>query len=105
MAQQGTPVKISTDITVMTIIAAIVAALGAFAILRPKFGIPATMKRETGSVEPAFRLLYVVPQYVNVALIAGLCLALIAVGVQSIDPQILAQNRFLTRLRGFFVLN
>jgi len=105
MTEQATPAKMATDITAMTIIAAIVAALGAVAIFQPKFAISAAMKRETGSVEPAFRVLYAVPQYLNVALIAGLCIALIGACVQSIDPAIFAQYRFLTSLGGFFVPN
>jgi hypothetical protein len=78
MPQQPTPAKLSTDITVITIGTAIAAALGAFAILRPKLAIGATMKRETGSVEPGFRFIYAFPQYLNAILIALLFLALIA---------------------------
>jgi hypothetical protein len=103
MPHQTTPAKVSTDITVITIVTAIGAAIGAFAILRPKLAISAAIKRETGSVEPAFRFLYVFPQYLNAILIALLFLALIATFVHSIDANIFAQNRFLIRLGGFFV--
>lgn len=105
MAQDSAHAKVSLDITLTTIIAAIAAAFGAFAILKPKLAIAASMKRETGSVEPAFRFLYVIPQYVSAALIALLCLALIGAFTQSIDPQVLAQNRLLQRFASFFVLD
>ena len=103
MPQSATPEKMPTDVTVTTIIAAIVAALGAFAIFRPKLAVAAAMKRETGSVELAFRWLYVIPQYLNLALIAGLFLALLAAFVQSINPEIFAQSRWLMRFGAFFV--
>ena len=104
MPHRTAPAKISTDVTVMTIIAAIVAAFGAFAIFRPKLAIAAAMKRETGSVEPAFRWLYVVPQYVNILLIAGLCLALIGGFIHSLDPRMFAQHPVLARFGAFFVI-
>ncbi|MGA8149118.1 MAG: hypothetical protein WB870_16305 [Gallionellaceae bacterium] len=105
MPQNTTSTKISTDVTAVTLIAAITAALGAFAIFQPKLAIGVAMKRETGSVEPAFRWLYVVPQYINIAVIIGLCMILIAAFVQSISPNILPQCPFLTLFGGFFVLD
>jgi len=105
MPHSAEPGKITIDVTVMTLITAIGAALGAFAIFQPKLAISAAMKRETGSVERAFRWLYVFPQYLNAAVIAGLCVALLAAFIHSIKPDLFSQNEFLIHFGAFFVLD
>ena len=59
------PAKAEIDVPVMTLITALGAVFGALALFQPKLAVPAAMKREAGSVELAFRSLYVIPQYLN----------------------------------------
>ena len=105
MPPQSVPTKSEIDVTVMTLVTAITAALGAFAIFQPKLAVSARMKRETGSVEPAFRVLYGIPQYLNAIVIAGFCLMLFAAFLHSIKPDFFAQNHFLTNVAAFFVVS
>jgi hypothetical protein len=105
MPDQAAPAKMTIDVTVMTLITAIGAALGAFAIFQPKLAVSLAMKRETGSIERAFRWLYIVPQYLNATTIVGLCCLLFAAFLHSIRPETFVHSEFLTRFGAFFVLN
>ena len=104
MPDQTVTEKVSSDITVMTLVTAIVGAFGAFAIFQPKLAISAAMKRETGFVEPAFRMLYVIPQYLSALTIVGFCVLLVAAFIHSIRPDVFAHSHFLTNVGSFFIL-
>jgi hypothetical protein len=91
------------DVTVMTLVAAIAAAFGAFAILQPKFAVGAAMKRQVGSVETAFRRIYIAPQFVGMGAIVVVCLILLAAFVHSLIPAA-TSSELLDQFASFFVL-
>lgn len=96
--------KPGMDITGITLIAAVGAAFGAFVVFREKFAIPAVMKRQTGSTEPAFWTLYVVPQWIGVALVASVCLSVLAAFIHFVNPSIFSQTKMLKAIAGFLVV-
>lgn len=104
MPEQTVTEKASTDITAITFVTAIGGVLAAFAIFQPKLAIPAAMKRETGSVEPAFSVIYSAPQYLNVTIIGLLCVLLLAAFAHSIRPDWFANGQHLAEFGAFFVV-
>lgn len=98
------PPKFEMGITVMTLVTAIGTALGAFAIFQPKIAIAASMKRETGVIEPAFRILYSIPQYLNMIVVGGVLVALIAAFIHALYPAFLANYALFNQINSFFIL-
>lgn len=106
MPDQTITDKATIDIALTTLGTAIVGAIGAFAIFQPKFAIAASMKRENnGSLEPAFRILYVIPQYFSALIIGAFFLLLFAAFIHSIQPEVFANNKLLSDFGAFFVLH
>jgi hypothetical protein len=98
------PLKTIGDITVTTLVAALVAALGAFVAFQPKFEVASSIRRQTGgSLERAFWILFVLPLWVSVILVALACCLLGAAIFELLCPSEFVASRATHVLAAFTV--
>jgi hypothetical protein len=86
-----TPSAKASDLTSLTpILTAVATALGAWKLFEPKLERIRALRRETGRLEPGFRIFYQIPQYALIMVSTGVVLFLFLAFVDSFQPGFLA---------------